>query len=111
LDRFVDYERGGFIGHAAAAAETPSHRLTTFAVHDTDIDVMGDEPIWQGEKVVGWVTSGGYAHHSRRSVALGYIEAEHRSTGDLTIEILGDRRPATIVAKPLFDPDGLRMRG
>ena len=111
LGRFVDGKRGGFIGHAAAAAETPTHRLGTFAVHDTDIDVMGDEPIWQGEKVVGWVTSGGYAHHSQKSVALGYIEVEHRDAGDLAIEILGHRRRATVVERPLFDPNGVRLRG
>jgi dimethylglycine dehydrogenase len=111
LDRFVDYRRGGFIGHAAAEAETPTHRLVTLTVQDTDIDVMGDEPIWHGDRVVGWVTSGGYAHHSRASVALGYIEAGHESATDLAIEILGNRRPATIAAKPLFDPDGRRMRG
>ena len=111
LGRFVDYRRGGFIGHAAAAAETPSHRLGTFTVHDTEIDVMGDEPIWQGEKVVGWVTSGGYAHHSQKSMALGYIEVEHRDAGDLSIEILGNRRRATVVERPLFDPDGVRLRG
>ena len=111
LDRFIDHGRGGFIGHAAAAGETPTHRLTTFAVHDTEIDVMGDEPIWQGDRVVGWVTSGGYAHQSRQSVALGYIEVGHQQAGDLAIEILGNRRPATVVDKPLFDPDGLRLRG
>ena len=111
LGRFVDAKRGGFIGHAAAVAETPTYRLTTFTVDDTDIDVIGDEPIWHGEKVIGWVTSGGYAHWSQKSVALGYIEVEHQEAGDLTIEILGLRRPATIAAEPLFDPDGLRMRG
>jgi dimethylglycine dehydrogenase len=111
LERFVDYRRGGFIGHAAAEAEAPAHRLCTLTVQDTDIDVMGDEPIWHGDRVIGWVTSGGYAHHSRASVALGYIEAGHESATDLAIEILGNRRPATIVDRPLFDPDGRRMRG
>ena len=27
-------------------------------------DVIGDEPVWHDGEVVGWVTSGGYAHHS-----------------------------------------------
>jgi len=111
LDRFVDYRRGGFIGHAAAAAEAPTHTLVTLTVDDTDIDVMGDEPIWQGDRVAGWVTSGGWAHHSRASVALGYIETAHQNADDLAIEILGNRRPATVVTEPLFDPEGLRMRG
>ncbi len=111
LERFVDYRRGGFIGDAAAAAETPTHHLTTFTIHDTDIDVMGDEPIWQNDAVIGWVTSGGYAHHSRTSVALGYTRADHDPTRNVTIEILGLHRPATIAHEPLFDPAGQRLRG
>ena len=111
LDRFVDYGRGGFIGHAAAEQEAPTHRLRTLTVQGTDIDVMGDEPIWHGDRVIGWVTSGGYAHHKQASVALGYIAAGHEGATDLTIEILGNRRPATIADRPLFDPDGRRMRG
>ena len=38
-------------------------------------DVIGDEPIWHDGAVVGWVTSGGYAHHSKVSLALGYVPA------------------------------------
>ena len=38
--------------------------------------MIGDEPIWHDGDVVGWVTSGGYAHHSQASVALGYVPAE-----------------------------------
>jgi len=46
------------------------------------------------------------------SVALGYIPAELASTRDgFEIEIIGNRRPATIAPVPLFDPDGTRMRG
>ena len=58
-------------------------------------------------RTVGWVTSGGYAHWSGKSVALGYIEA---GAGALTIEILGEHRPAVITPEPLFDPTGTRMR-
>ncbi len=110
LARFIDDGRGGFIGHAAAADETPTHQLATLVVHDTAIDVMGDEPIWNGDAIIGWVTSGGYAHHSRQSVALGYLAVDQMNAQDLAIEILGNRRPATIVEQPLFDPDGARLR-
>jgi dimethylglycine dehydrogenase len=27
------------------------------------------------------------------------------------IEILGERRPATVITEPLFDPQAIRMRG
>ncbi len=67
-----------------------------------------------GWRVVGWVTSGGYAHHVGRSVAQGYVPAalaNDESAGLFEIEILGQRRPARINIEPLFDPTGERMRG
>ena len=42
---------------------------------DEPADVIGDEPIWHDGEVVGWVTSGAYAHYSGVSLALGYIPA------------------------------------
>ncbi len=64
-------------------------------------------------RVVGWVTSGGYAHHVRQSMAQGYVPAALAAgdgTGMFEIEILGQRRPARINVEPLFDPAGDRMR-
>jgi len=61
--------------------------------------------------VVGWVTSGGFAHHSGRSMALGYVPDEHaESDGPWEIEVLGHRREASRLAEPPFDPSGSRMR-
>ena len=44
---------------------------------DEPADVIGDEPIWHDGSVVGWVTSGAYAHYSQRSLALGYVPDPH----------------------------------
>ena len=113
LDRFIDLSKNDFIGREAAArefADGPERRLVTLTVEVSGADVVGDEPIWQGDDVVGWVTSGGYAHHVGKSVALGYVPAALAAgSGDLTIEILGERCPAVIEDKPIFDPDGRRM--
>lgn len=85
---------------------------------------FGDDghPIANGEaslrdgdwRVVGWVTSGGYAHHVRLSMAQGYVPAalaDKAEDGLFEIEILGSRRPARIAVEPPFDPRGERMRG
>lgn len=67
-----------------------------------------------GWRVVGWVTSGGYAHHVGKSMAQGYVPAalaNDEGAGLFEIEILGQRRPARINIEPLFDPTGERMRG
>jgi dimethylglycine dehydrogenase len=63
--------------------------------------------------VVGWVTSGGYAHWVEKSMAQGYVPAElanDESEGLFEVEILGQRRPARINVEPPFDPSGERMR-
>ncbi len=71
--------------------------------------------IHDGEwSVVGWVTSGGYAHFVGKSLAQGYVPAalaNDESDGLFEIEILGHRRPARINVEPLFDPKGEKMRG
>ena len=92
---------------------------------DEPADVIGDEPIWHDGEVVGWVTSGAYAHYSGVSLALGYIPAalatpENAATGTteigpgnvkgLEIEIIGHRRPARLLSEPVLDPSGQRMR-
>ena len=115
LDRFVDLKKNDFIGRDAVLKEKeggPKLRLVTFTVDADEADVVGDEPIWLDGAVVGWVTSGGYAHFVDHSVALGYVPAElAASDGRFEIEILGDRRAATLQPEPLFDPKRERMLG
>src|SRR5271170_5973343 len=116
LDRFVDLERGAFIGAAAARREKDSGgalRRVSMVIEAADADVLGDEPIWYEGRVVGWVTSGGFGHFVELSLAQGYIPqalALDETADGLEVEILGDRRQARIIAKPPFDPEGARMR-
>jgi dimethylglycine dehydrogenase len=111
-----------FIGRAAHERELadggPKRRLVTFVVEpdpDDPADVIGDEPVWHDGAVIGWVTSGGYGHHVKASIALGYVPTELASPdgpgGDgVEIEIIGRRRRARLQPEPLFDPAGTRMR-
>ncbi len=115
LGRFVALQKNDFIGREAAAREKengPERLRVSFVVDATDADVIGDEPIWFKDEVVGWVTSGGYGHYVDASLAQGYIPAGLASENDgFEIEIIGDRRPARIIREPLFDPMAERMRG
>ncbi|MGB8328091.1 MAG: FAD-dependent oxidoreductase [Steroidobacteraceae bacterium] len=114
LGRFVDLKKGEFIGRDAAAAEQSTggeRRLITLDVAAADADAIGDEPIWHGDSVVGWVTSGGYAHTVGKSIALGYVRREVAAeTKGFQVELIGERRTATRLTEPAFDPKGLRMR-
>jgi dimethylglycine dehydrogenase len=115
LGRFVNLKKGDFIGRDAARREKEDGgklRLVALVVDANDADVVGDEPVRLDGKTIGWVTSGGFAHHIARSIALAYIPAENAIDGArFHVEILDEMRPATLIAAPLFDPNGGRMRG
>ncbi len=114
LSRFIDLRKNDFIGRDAALKERETGgrlRLLTFGVDTDRVDVIGDEPIWHRGKVLGWVTSGGYAHHVQKSVALGYVPKEVAGEDDgFEIEIIGKRHAARPVREPLFDPKSQHMR-
>lgn len=115
LSRFVALgKEADFIGKEAALkekAEGGSLRLRTFVVSARDADVIGDEPIFLNGEVKGWVTSGGFAHASGVSVAIGYVPKEVADEIDgWSIEILGEELPARLQPQPLFDANGSRMR-
>jgi len=114
LGRFVHLDKADFIGKAAAAAEKGGggvRKLITLVVDADDADAMGDEPIWHGDKVVGWVTSGGYGHSVGKSLALGYVEnTVAGETAGFAVELMGERRAAIRSPEALVDPKGLRMR-
>ncbi|MDP6215997.1 MAG: FAD-dependent oxidoreductase, partial [SAR324 cluster bacterium] len=115
-----------FIGKSAAIQEKSDSnktnstlRLRTFLVDANDADVIGDEPIWfrngheknESYDIKGWVTSGGFAHNSGVSVAMGYVPkeiADEKQGWD--IEILGQRFSATLQEEALFDPKGNIIR-
>ncbi len=114
----VKLDKGDFIGRDAAAAAKAAgakRKLVTFSMDagsgDDAADCIGNEPIWHDGAVVGWITSGGFAHHSGLSMALGYVPTEvATSDGPWEIEVVGVRRSATRLDEPPFDPSGSRMR-
>ena len=115
LERFVNLDKGDFIGRDAYLADKASggvRRLVTFVIDAEEADAIGDEPVWHEGKVVGWITSGGYGHCVGKSLALGYVPvAVAGAAGGFEVEILGIRRKATPVREALYDPSGARMRG
>lgn len=113
LDAFIDWDKE-FVGKGAALAEResgPAKKLVTMVVETTDIDVSNDEAVLLNGECVGYVSSGGYAHHVGKSIALGYVPPALAADGtELQIEINGEFYPACITAHPLYDANGSKMR-
>jgi dimethylglycine dehydrogenase len=116
LDRFIDWKKESeFIGRPVAEAERatpPARALVPLIVEARDADVVAYEPIWLDGRVRGFCSSGGYAHWSDRSLALGFLPRDRADPGTrVEIEILGEMCPAIVAEGPLFDANGARMRG
>ena len=115
LDRFINWKKNDFIGRDTVLHEKenpPARTLCSFIVEADDADCVAWEPISKDNKVIGFVTSGGYAHYSKKSVAMGLIPREMAQEGaEFSIEILGKHHKATLYTEALYDADGSRMRG
>jgi dimethylglycine dehydrogenase len=116
LDRFVRLGKGDFVGKAALerqlAAGVP-HRFVTFEVHGvTDADPLGNEPLFdKSGTLIGRATAGGYGATLRKSLGLGYIKPQFAAVGtEIQIEILGERKAATILVDSPYDPDNSDLR-
>jgi dimethylglycine dehydrogenase len=116
LDRFVRMNKGEFIGKAQLqkqlAAGVPN-RFVTLEVHGvTDADPLGNEPLFDANgRIVGRATSGYYGHCVRKSLAIGYVKADFAALGtQLSIEILGERKAASVIPESPHDPDNHELR-
>jgi dimethylglycine dehydrogenase len=115
LDRWIDFNKGDFIGREAALREkeknTAPQRLVTLEVDATDAEASGFEPVWQDGRRIGFVTSGGYGHSVGKSLAMALLEPELSEPGtELSAHIVGVERPARVIASSPHDPQGERLR-
>jgi dimethylglycine dehydrogenase len=116
LDRLVKLDKPEFLGRDAyfeVKDRSPRYRLVSFRVEAETADASGGEPIFlPGGDAVGMASSGGYGHTVGASLAMGAIKAEHATPGaEFEIAILGRPHRAELLAEPLFDPGGARLRG
>jgi dimethylglycine dehydrogenase len=113
MDAFINLKKD-FVGKAATQAAQdagPARKLVTMIIDAQGIDVSSDEAILKDGVAVGYVSSGGFGHRSGKSLAMGYVSADHTAAGTvLEVEILGQMYRAEILGGPIYDPDGARMR-
>jgi len=112
LDFFVNWNKE-FIGKTVSLKEKENGAKKHLSVLEieTETDVSGDEAVMHNGKCVGYVTSGGYGHSVRKSLAMTYLPVELIDEDtELEVEILGKFHQASVVMKPLYDPSGSKMR-
>ncbi|MEO1538191.1 MAG: FAD-dependent oxidoreductase [Pseudomonadota bacterium] len=116
MDRWIAWNKGAFVGRDAALAERdgngPVQKLVTLEVESYDADASGYEPVWQGETLVGFVTSGDYGHHLGKSLAMAMVDVGVTEPGtELSVHVVGRPCAAKVIAPSPYDPSGAAMRG
>ncbi len=110
---------GGFIGREALVKQKEEglkQKLVQFLLKSPEPMLYHNEPIWQGDRIAGYIRSGMYAHTLGASCGLGYVTAADGGivgpigADDYEIEIAGVRYPVTASLKPLYDPSNARIK-
>jgi dimethylglycine dehydrogenase len=110
LDFFIDWNKD-FIGKESAKKDNSKLKLTPLIIETDDIDVTNNEAVVKDGKSIGYITSGGFAHHVKKSIAYSYLDEEILKTNEkFQVEINGNFYNTTIIKEPLYDPRGTKMR-
>ncbi len=114
MGRFVRFQKGEFTGRKALLRQKEQGipwRYSTIEIDADDADSFGNEPVLIDGQVVGRGTAGGYGHFVGRSLMLGYVRPEFAEPGTACqVRILGQLRPARIVAESPYDPQNLALK-
>jgi len=110
----VKLDKDDFIGKAALERRKADVRrkLTCLTIDDPQSVVMGKEPVYDGDRAVGYVTSAAYGYTIGKGIAYAWLPAELATPGTaLSIGYFDQRVEAVVAEEPLFDPTMSRLRG
>lgn len=112
MPRFIHFNKPDFVGKAATLASPPRPlKIVYIEVAATDTDARGGEPVLDGDRSIGVVTSGAYGHRVKKSLAFACVPLEFTAPHSrFDVLIQGERRAATVLRTAAFDPDNARMR-
>ena len=115
MDRWIDWEKEKFIGQAAAIKERdgngPAQKLVMLEIDADDADASGYEPVWNNDNLVGFVTSGGYGHTLKKSLAMALVNNDLANENQrLKVHVVGIEKDAKVIQASPYDPKGSVMR-
>ncbi|CAM5235093.1 FAD-dependent oxidoreductase [Streptomyces sp. KS_5] len=110
----VKLDKDDFIGKAALERRKADVRrkLTCLTIDDPRSVVLGKEPVYDGERAVGYVTSASYGYTIGKGIAYAWLPTELAVPGTgVQIGYFDRRFEAVVAEEPLFDPTMSRLRG
>ena len=115
LGRFVDTSTD-FIGREAvlerqALGDQIEMVCVYCEVDVADTDCRGNEPVYANSEQIGLTTSGAYGHTVGKSLAFAYVTPAYAKPGStFEIQLMGDKRSATVLDGPAYDPRSEKTR-
>ncbi len=115
LGRFVDWS-GQFQGKEASEARRAMgddiEMILVYCRVDTaDNDCRGNEPVYDGDELIGLTTSGTWGHTVGYGLAFAYVAPQYRAPGTrFEVQLLGDRLPAVVLDDAAYDPANEKPR-
>ena len=110
----VKLKKPAFLGRDALLeikARGLRRKLCCLTIDDPAAVPVGGEPILDGGRVLGTVTSGGYGYTVKKAIAYGYLPIEDAVEGKrLAIDICGKPAPAVVSREPIYDPKGEKIK-
>lgn len=114
----VNLKKPAFIGREAVLRRRDAglqSRLVQFRLADPAPLLYHNEPIVRDGAIVSQIASGAYGHHLGGAIGLGYVPCAKQSGEEVLashyeIEIAGRRHKAIASLKPMYDPQGARLR-
>jgi dimethylglycine dehydrogenase len=114
MERFIRLDKEDFIGREASLRRKQQGariKLVYLSIDAANADALGNEPVYHGERLAGLTTSGAYGHKVQQSLAFAYVDPKLARLGqEFEVAILGERRPARIIAEPSYDPKNERLK-
>ncbi|MEM7176394.1 MAG: FAD-dependent oxidoreductase [Pseudomonadota bacterium] len=111
LDRFVKLDHP-FPGRGALEQRGGKRKaFVSLEVHGDQIPAHPGDSLFQGDTVVGTITSAAWGHRVGKNLAMAFVEPALAAEGTkMEITLLGERFGVTVIAPCQYDPDNGRVR-
>ncbi|TCP20727.1 glycine cleavage system T protein [Scopulibacillus darangshiensis] len=102
LEHMVDMTKSAFLGKKALLerkAQGAKLVLTPLLLDDPSTVVMGHEPVFDGDKAAGFVTSAGFDYSKGKGIMYALLSPESAESHVLSVEYFGQRLSAKMLTE------------
>lgn len=113
IERFVDFDKD-FIGKEATLKRKGEDLAMVCVYAELDVedaDCRGNEPVYDGESMIGITTGGAYGYSVGKSLFFAYVHPDYSQPGSsFTVRVMDEARDAVVLEQAAWDPDNERLR-